>query len=42
MPMKRIALATLLLALPAAAQPVVSPEVQNDGRVTFRLAAPKA
>ena len=32
----------LLLTLGAAAQPVVSPEVAADGRVTFRLRAPLA
>jgi len=31
-----------LLALPAFAQHLASPEVQADGRVTFRLAAPNA
>jgi enterochelin esterase-like enzyme len=40
--MKRLLLATLLFALPALAQPVVSPEVHPDRRVTFRLAAPNA
>ena len=40
--MKNIFLATLLFALPALAQPVVSPEVHPDGSVTFRLAAPNA
>ena len=42
MTMNRIFLAALLLALPACAQPTVSPEVQPDGRVTFRLRAPGA
>jgi enterochelin esterase-like enzyme len=40
--MKRILLAALLLAVPALAQPIVSPEVHTDGRVTFRLQAPNA
>jgi enterochelin esterase family protein len=40
--MKSIFLATLLLAAPAFAQSIVSPEVQADGRVTFRLVAPDA
>ena len=44
--MKRNVLVCLLLAgLPVAAQrtePVVSPDVQSDGRVTFRLRAPAA
>jgi enterochelin esterase family protein len=41
-PMKPLLLATLLLALPAAAQPIRSPEVLPDGRVTFRLRATNA
>jgi enterochelin esterase-like enzyme len=40
--MKHLLLAALLFALPASAQSVVSPEVQADGRVTFRLQAPNA
>lgn len=40
--MKHFLLAALLFALPAFAQPLVSPEVQADGRVTFRLQAPNA
>ncbi|HUC85610.1 MAG TPA: alpha/beta hydrolase-fold protein [Candidatus Acidoferrales bacterium] len=40
--MKRILFAALLLAAPAFAQSVVSPDVQLDGRVTFRLQAPAA
>ena len=38
--MKPILFALLLIILPASAQPLVSPEVRPDGRVTFRLAAP--
>ncbi|HTY86861.1 MAG TPA: alpha/beta hydrolase-fold protein [Candidatus Acidoferrum sp.] len=40
--MKYLLLASFLFAVPALAQPVVSPEVQPDGRVTFRLSAPNA
>lgn len=40
--MKRMLLALVLCALPALAQPVVSPEVQSGGQVTFRLRAPEA
>src|SRR5208283_494682 len=40
--MKHISLAFLLFASPAFAQSIVSPEVQADGRVTFRLQAPNA
>ena len=41
--MKNLLLAVLLLpVLSATAQPVVSPEVQADGRVTFRILAPQA
>jgi enterochelin esterase family protein len=40
--MRHIFFALILLALPLHAQPVVSPEVQSDGRVTFRLKAPNA
>lgn len=40
--MKFIIIAALLWAGPVFAQPAVSPEVQPDGRVTFRLPAPKA
>ena len=40
--MKTSLLVLLLLAAPAFAQPVVSPEVHPDGRVTFRLRAPAA
>jgi len=40
--MKPIFLAGLLLTLPALAQPIVSPELSADGRVTFRLRAPNA
>ncbi|MDD5140700.1 MAG: alpha/beta hydrolase-fold protein [Verrucomicrobiales bacterium] len=40
--MKHILLVTLLLSLPAFAKPVISPEVQADGHVTFRLSAPHA
>ena len=40
--MKRILLATLLFAVPAFAQQIVSPEVRADGRVTFRLQASNA
>ena len=35
-------LLSLMLASPAFAQQIISPEVQGDGRVTFRLMAPKA
>jgi enterochelin esterase-like enzyme len=34
--------AMALLALPAYSQRIVSPEVQSDGRITFRLKAPNA
>lgn len=40
--MKHVLLATLLFSLSALAGQVVSPEVQTDGRVTFRLSAPNA
>jgi enterochelin esterase family protein len=40
--MKTILLASLLFAWPVFAQPIVSPEVHPDGRVTFRLSAPNA
>jgi len=40
--MKPLLLAILLLAVPAFAQSVVSPEVHPDGRVTFRLRANNA
>ena len=40
--MKRILLAVLLPATPLFADPVVSPEVQSDGAVTFRIQAPDA
>jgi enterochelin esterase family protein len=40
--MKSLFLAALLLAAPAFAQSIVSPDVQADGRVTFRLQAPNA
>ena len=40
--MKLTLLVSLLLATPTLAQPVVSPEVQKDGRVIFRLRAPNA
>jgi enterochelin esterase family protein len=40
--MKHFVLALFLLATPVLAQPAFSPEVQADGRVTFRLFAPKA
>jgi len=40
--MKHLLLASLLITLPAFAQPIVSPEVQADGRVTFRLQASNA
>ena len=40
--MKNSMLLLLLLVAPAFAQPVVSPEVQTNGRVTFRLKAPNA
>ncbi|MGA2247160.1 MAG: alpha/beta hydrolase-fold protein [Verrucomicrobiota bacterium] len=40
--MKRLFFVSLLLAAPAFAQSVVSPDVQSDGRVTFRLQAPNA
>src|SRR5690348_13855101 len=40
--MKNLWLAALLFAVPAFAQPVVSPEVHPDGSVTFRLQAPSA
>jgi len=35
-------IAAALLAFPAFSQRIVSPEVQSDGRVTFRLKAPNA
>jgi len=35
-------LLTLLAATPVSSQPLVSPEVRADGRVTFRLKAPSA
>jgi enterochelin esterase family protein len=41
-PMKNSLLALLLLVAPVFGQSVVSPEVQSDGRVTFRLKAPGA
>ena len=40
--MKPLLLAALLLAAPAFAQPIISPEVLSDGRVSFRLRAPNA
>ena len=40
--MKPILFALLLLALPALGQSSSSPEVQADGRITFRLWAPNA
>lgn len=40
--MKHIILASFLIVLPAFAQPIISPEVHPDGRVTFRLRAPNA
>ncbi|MEI6197481.1 MAG: alpha/beta hydrolase-fold protein, partial [Verrucomicrobiota bacterium] len=40
--MKNVFLIALLFSLPAFAQPIISPEVQSDGRVIFRLAAPNA
>jgi enterochelin esterase-like enzyme len=40
--MKSLLLAALVLAVPAFAQPIVSPEVLPDGRVTFRLRATNA
>ncbi|MGO9587659.1 MAG: esterase [Limisphaerales bacterium] len=40
--MKCSLLVMLMLAAPAFAQQIVSPEVQPDGRVTFRLKAPAA
>ena len=40
--MKSIVIAVWLFAVPAFAQPAISPEVHPDGRVTFRLPAPKA
>ena len=41
-PMKPILLVTLLFSLPALAAQIVSPELQADDRVTFRLSAPNA
>ncbi|MEI6078299.1 MAG: alpha/beta hydrolase-fold protein [Verrucomicrobiota bacterium] len=38
--MKHSFLVALLTSLPAFAQSIISPEVQSDGRVIFRLAAP--
>jgi len=40
--MKTLFLAAGLMTAPAFAQSIVSPEVQPDGRVTFRLVAPNA
>ena len=40
--MKLIIFGALLFAIPALSQSVVSPDVQPDGRVTFRLKAPDA
>ena len=40
--MKNLILVLLMLAVPAFAQPIISPEVHPDGRVTFRLKAPAA
>ena len=40
--MKQLAIVLLLSISAAGAQPVVSPEVHGDGRVTFRLRAPNA
>ncbi len=40
--MKIILLSLVMLAAPLFAQSIVSPEVQADGRVTFRLKAPGA
>ena len=42
MNLKPILLAALLFAVPAFAQPIVSPEVHTDGTITFRLPAPNA
>jgi enterochelin esterase family protein len=41
-PMKRILLAAVLSASRVIADPVVSPDVQTDGAVTFRIQAPDA
>jgi enterochelin esterase-like enzyme len=40
--MKPLLFAALLLTVPAFAQPIISPEVASDGRVTFRLRATNA
>ncbi|MGC9940945.1 MAG: alpha/beta hydrolase-fold protein [Verrucomicrobiota bacterium] len=40
--MKTIILAALMFTIPAFAQQIVSPDVSTDGRVTFRLWAPRA
>src|SRR5262245_3093321 len=40
--MKFTLIGSLLFATPILAQPVVSPEVQSDSRVIFRLRAPNA
>src|ERR1035441_1591226 len=42
MNLKPVLLAALLFAVPAFAQPIVSPEVHTDGTITFRLPAPNA
>jgi enterochelin esterase family protein len=42
MPKQQILLAAVLFAWPAFAQPIVSPDVCADGRVTFRLSATNA
>src|SRR5437899_12941199 len=40
--MKSLWIAAALLPAPAFAQPLVSPDVHSDGRVTFRLEAPNS
>ena len=40
--MKLIIFGALLFAIPALSQSIVSPEVQTNGQVTFRLKAPDA
>src|ERR1019366_10133997 len=42
MNLKPVLLAALLFAVPAFAQPILSPEVHTDGTITFRLPAPNA